>query len=164
MRQSETQAWFARRAVHLVAGLVVASFALVACGDDDDKDSGRATHEEWFTAACEQLGSLDPGFDAFFADHPEPTLDDWAAFLPTPIAVVEQLIVAANLPHPAEDDAKLAAAIAAVNKVQDTWQATIDAANAGDQATFDQLAEQAQSVDVPAMEAALETAEPRECP
>ena len=58
----------------------------------------------------------------------------------------------------------LAAAIAAVNKVQDTWQATIDAANAGDQATFDQLAEQAQSVDVPAMEAALETAEPRECP
>lgn len=162
MRESATRSRWARRAVQLVAGLVVAGTALAACGDDD-KGSDRATRDEWFAAACEVLADFDPGFDAFFEAHPEPTMADWAAFLPTPIEELNKFGVAADLPHPAELDAPLAAAIAAVEKLQGTYQATIDAANASDQATFDQLEEQAQSVDFPAMEAALQAAEPGEC-
>lgn len=162
MRQAVTQSRFVRRAVHLVAGLVVASFALVACGDDD-KDSDRATRDEWFAAACEVLADFDPGFDAFFGAHPEPTMADWAEFLPTPIEELNKFKAAADLPHPEELDAPLAAAVAAVSKLQDTYEATIDAANAGDQATFSQLEEQAQGVDFPAMEEALHAVEPRDC-
>ncbi|MBI4884004.1 MAG: hypothetical protein HY826_08115 [Actinobacteria bacterium] len=140
----------------------MASSALAACGDDE-KGSDRATHDEWFAAACEVLAEADPGFDAFFAAHPEPTLADWAEFLPHAIEELNKLEVVADLSHPIELDAPLAAAVAAVHKLQDTWQASVDAANAGDQATFDELEEQAQGVDVPAMEDALHAAEPRDC-
>ena len=93
MRQSVTQSLLARRAVHLAASLAVASFALVACGDDD-KGSDGATHEEWFQAACATIGGDQSGFPEFTEANPDgASLAEWAEFLPTPIAFLEIISV-----------------------------------------------------------------------
>ena len=142
----------------------MASAALGACGDDD-KGSDSATHEEWFAAACETIGSEDEsGFPEFMAAHPsDATSAEWAEFLPTPIAFLDRIIAAAKLPHPTEDDAGLVATITAVEKAQTSWRAAIEAANAGDDAAFDAAMGQAEA-ELGEMDAAMKSVDPRDCP
>lgn len=151
-----------KKSVGLAAGLLTASLGLVACGDDE-KQSNTVTHDEWFESACATIGSEDEsGFPEFLAAHPDATLDEWAEFLPTPIAFLDRIIAAGKLPHPAEDDAGLLAAIAAVENAQASWQTAIDAAVAGDDAGFDAAMGQAEQ-DLAAMDAAMDAVDPRDC-
>ncbi|MBI4884003.1 MAG: hypothetical protein HY826_08110 [Actinobacteria bacterium] len=141
----------------------MASSALAACGDDD-KGSDSATHEEWFQAACATIGGDQSGFPEFTEAHPDgASVAEWAEFLPTPIEFLDRIIAAARLPHPSEDDAGTVATIAAVEKLQATWQAAIDAASAGDDAGFDAAMGQGDA-DFAAMDAALKAVDPRDCP
>lgn len=149
----------ARRATTLAVVLLTGIAA--GCGDDES-----ATHEQFFEAACDQIAGieLDQAFEQFFTDHPEATLADWAGFLPGVVSEMDELVAVTDLPHPSSDDANLAALRTAVLKVQDNFRQAQAAAEAGDQATFDRVSDQNQSVDVAAMESAMQAVDPRECP
>jgi hypothetical protein len=137
---------------------------VTACGDDDASDDA-VTEEEYRDAICARTAGLDPGFDAFFAEHPEPTLDDWAAFLPGVVATMNELYEALDeTPAPAEFQAAVDDAVDAIGTVRDNFQASADAAAAGDADELARIEEQNQSVDVPAMEAAMDFGDGSECP
>jgi hypothetical protein len=144
-----------------LAAVTIGGSAVVGCGDDQE-----ATHEQFFEAACEQIAGIDieSAFAQFFNNHPETSLDDWAEFLPHVIGEMDEMVALAELPHPSSDDAGLAAVEASVLAVQDNFRKSLDAAKAGDQATFDELSDKNQGVDVPAMEAAMQAVDPRDCP
>lgn len=133
---------------------IVSSLVMTGCGSDDD-DASAATIEGAATtpspaatgsdldAYCADLqaafGGEDPGFEQFFADHPEPTLEDWAAFLPGPIAALTSTLDGLDaLDAPAEVADEHAAAVDAVTAVRDSFQVGLDAAESGDQAAFDE--------------------------
>jgi hypothetical protein len=145
-----------------LTGLALLPAVAVACGDDD---GDAVTHEEWFQAVCDKLGGQDPGFDRFFADHPEPTLEDWAAFLPGVVSMMDTMAdTLENTPTAPEDEAAVAAAVTAISAVRDNFDSARQAATAGDQAAFDAVEEQNQSSAVPAMEAAMAAVDERDCP
>ena len=162
MKQSASQSRWSQRAVHLLVGLAVAGVALAACGDDDKADS--VTHDEWFDAACAIIPDDEGGFPEFEAAHPDgASLAEWAEFLPTPIAYLDRISAAAKSPHPSEDDAGMTATIAAVEKLQATWQSAMDAASVDDQAGFDAAMGQGDA-DLAAVVDAMTAVEPRDCP
>lgn len=121
---------------------IVSSLVIAGCGSDDDGDASAATGSDLDTYCAELKAAFgddqDPGFDQFFTDHPEPTLEDWAAFLPGPIA---QLTSARDgieaLDPPAEVADEHAAVVDAVTAMVDSFQVSLDAAESGDQAAFD---------------------------
>jgi hypothetical protein len=111
------------------------------------------------------MAGQDPGFDQFFADHPEPTLEDWAAFLPGVVSVMDRMAdTLESTPAAPEDEAAVAAAVTAIVAVRDNFDRSHEAAAAGDQEAFDDLEEQNQGSAVPAMEAAMAALDDRECP
>lgn len=148
-------------AVAVAATIAAGTLGLVACGDEKS-----VTHEEFFQSACKKIEEikLDSAFEQFFADHPEATLDDWAGFLPEVVTEMDKLVAVTDLPHPKSDEAKVTALKSAITKVRNNFSVSLDAAKAGDQEAFDQAVEQNQSVDVPAMEAAMSTLDSRDCP
>ncbi len=151
----------------IIGGLAALAVLTGACGDDDDAGGPDAdvTHEEWFQAICDRLGPIDPGFEAFFAEHPQPSLDEWADFLPTPIGVMEQFAdVLESTPHAPEDTEVIDDAVDAVITLRDDYQAALDAALDGDQEAFDEADSRSQNTSGPAMEAALEAGDGRDCP
>lgn len=125
----------------IITTALVSSLALSGCGGDDD-DAAEAAAVPDRDSYCAELASLDdgedPGFDQFFADHPEPTLEDWAAFLPGPIAQLSDSIEQFGAIEPATElEAEHDAVLAAMTAVRDSFQVGLDAAEAGDQAAFD---------------------------
>jgi hypothetical protein len=136
-----------------VATAAISSLALSGCGDDDvdalpvttaaAADQAPETGSD-LAGYCADLQAAfgedgDPGFGQFFADHPEPTLDDWAAFLPGPIAGLTAVIDGiAALDPPAEVADEHIAVVDAMTAVRDSLQTGLDFAAAGDQAGFDQ--------------------------
>jgi hypothetical protein len=137
----------------IITTAVVSSLALSACGGDDDGASAAASQETTTAEVpaagtsdveeyCAQLAALDdgrdPGFDQFFADHPEPTLEEWATFLPGPIEMLSDMLEEFENIDPATDLAdEHADVIAAMTAVRDSFQNGLDAAEGGDQAAFD---------------------------
>jgi hypothetical protein len=133
---------------------IVSTLVFAGCGSDDDNASAAITEASAATPAriaagteldtyCSELKAAfgdnqDPGFDQFFADHPEPTLDDWAAFLPGPIAMLTSALDGIEALDPPQEVAdEHAAVIDAVTAVRDSFQVGLDAAESGDQAAFD---------------------------
>ncbi len=93
-------------------------------------------------AYCAELAALpdsgDPGFDAFFAEHPDPTLADWAEFLPgvvdsirAGLADFDAVDPPASLTDAHQDVSE------AMTAVADSLDAALTAAEAGDQAAYD---------------------------
>jgi hypothetical protein len=126
------------------------------------------TTAEFCTAADKAFGGFEPGIDAIFEDHPEPTLADWAAFLPGPTKEFDAVIARLEKVEPSAEAAdELAAAIDAMQAVADNFHDSIDAAEAGDQVAFDAAeranqgsgeGEDAQGGDLDAMGAAIDAA------
>jgi hypothetical protein len=147
----------------LLIGLALMPVVAVGCGDDD---GDAVTHDEWFQAICEKQATVEfPDFDQFFADHPEPTLDDWAAFLPQAVTAFEQFIDAIDsTPRAPDDEAGIDAVVAAMTKVRDNFADAQEAAEAGDQTAFDAAEAKNQDTDIPAWEAAMGAVETRDCP
>ncbi len=152
----------------LAAGALV--LALGACSSDDDGGGDRAAAETTTSAAapvdlatyCTEIqdaaGGGDPGFDQFFTDHPDPTLEDWAAFLPDTVDAMEQSISAIEAVEPAAEAADAHAEVmAAMTTVKDSFAASLADAEAGDQEAFDAEEATNQDENVPAMEAAFTT-------
>jgi ABC-type glycerol-3-phosphate transport system substrate-binding protein len=138
----------------ILTTVLVSSLALAACGGDDDSASAATAQAPTTTAAppaassdveayCARLAGLDdgrdPGFDQFFTDHPEPTLDDWAAFLPGPIAMLSDMVDEFDgIDPPSELVEEHTAVLDAMAAVRDAFQLAFDLAEAGDQAAFDE--------------------------
>lgn len=96
------------------------------------------TTAEFCIAADAAFNGFQPGFDAIFEDNPEPTLVDWAAFLPEPIEEFDAVIARLAKVEPSTEVADdFEAALAAMQVVSDDLHASLDAAEAGDQAAFD---------------------------
>ena len=160
----------------LLAG--VAALVLVgvsACSDDGD-DATTATGAADPVSApggadptvfvyCTSMDAAftDSGFndvpselEAFFTEHPDPTLDDWAAFLPDTIATVDSVVVALEAVTPPADLAEAhQTLIASVSAVGDAYEDGLAAADAGDQAAYDASESLNQAVASPAMEEAF---------
>ena len=154
----------------IVAGSAALLLVLVGCsGDDDDTDNATSETTEAATgeltadeaAYCADLEALpdeDPGFDAFFTEHPEPTLDDWAEFLP---GVVEQLRSSVEDFDAIEPPASFVDAhqslSGAMTEVADSLDAALAAAEAGDQAAYDAAEAENQGELSPALDEAMST-------
>lgn len=161
---------FTKMSALLAAGGLV--LALGACSSDDDGSESAAASTTTTTAAPAEAPTLeaycaeirtaaeggDPGFDQFFTDHPDPTLEDWAAFLPEAVDAMEQSIAAIDAVVPAAEAADAQAdVLAAMTTVKDSFASALDAAEAGDQQAFDAEEATNQDHNVPAMEDAFNT-------
>jgi hypothetical protein len=131
------------------------SVPLAACGDDEEAATALAatttvhvvTTEPVFTtpasmpedvaALIEHLDTVcagdDPGFDQFMTEHPEPTAEDWAAFLPQPIQMLTEVTACiADSDPPALLVDEIDAVVAAMTGVRDKTAEALAAAQAGD--------------------------------
>ncbi len=110
--------------------------------DSDDTQSASADLTPEEEAYCAELAALpeggDPGFDAFFTEHPEPTLADWAEILPNVIDNLRAGLVAFDAVEapPSMADARQDVHDA-MTAVGDSLDVGLAAAEAGDQAAYD---------------------------
>jgi hypothetical protein len=92
---------------------------------------------------CAQLDEIgqqhgDPGIDAIFENNPDPTLAQWAAFLPGPVERMRSFadeIAATDPPKPVARD--VAAAVRRLRAVARLFDGAQQAAADGDQEAFD---------------------------
>jgi hypothetical protein len=143
----------------IVNGSAALLLLLIGCGDDDTSSATTDATETTVTtpagtgsasadltpeeaAYCAELAALpdsgDPGFDAFFTEHPEPTLEDWAEFLPGVVDDLRTGLAAFDAvePPPSLADARQDVHDA-MSAVADSFDAALAAAEAGDQAAYD---------------------------
>jgi hypothetical protein len=145
-----------RRAL-LIAATVPVIVSLASCGDDDD-DGDRTV-----AAYCADLQALDDGdeggpIDAIFEEYGDsPTLANWAAFLPGAIDEMQSTRDEfADVEPPEELEDEREGFLAALDAVIGSFEDSLDAAEAGDQAEFDRLEVENQDENVPAMGAAMQ--------
>lgn len=114
--------------------------ALTACGDDDTTAS-TTTASTTTTESLADFGARiesdcpgeDPGFDVFLGEHPEPTAEDWAGFLPQPHSMVVDLRAClADSSPPAALREGFDSMLAAFDVVIADLAAALAAAEAGD--------------------------------
>jgi hypothetical protein len=119
--------------------LSVAALAvpLAACGDDDEQAVETTVPAETLADFGARLQTDcpggDPGFDRFLAEHPEPTVEQWAAFLPSPLGMLSSFaacIDASNPPAPLTDE--IESAVTAMGVVVGDLEKALAAAKAGD--------------------------------
>jgi len=131
-----------RTAVATTALLVTAGLGLGAAGATATAATKPTGATKEYCAEVQQMAGEfgDPGIDAIFEGNPDPTLADWAAFLPGPIARMQSFADGLAGSDPPKSLA------ADVRKVAKRWAAVIafyeagqEAAAAGDQAAFDAL-------------------------
>jgi hypothetical protein len=132
-----------RKAVATTAVIITAGLGLAAVGAPPAGAAAQPTGAtKQYCAEVKQIADDfgDPGIDAIFEGNPEPSLADWAAFLPGPIARMQAFaddLEATDPPGALAPDVRTvvkrwAAVIAYYEAVQ-------DAAAAGDQKAFDAL-------------------------
>lgn len=121
-----------------------------ACSDDEEPTT---------EAYCEDLRALPEGDDptaAFFADHPDPALEDWADGLPAIIATIQDSRDQfADVEPSAELADRRESAVQAMDVVLGSFEDALEAASANDQAEFDRLEAENQDENVPALMAAM---------
>jgi hypothetical protein len=144
-----------RRAL-LLATTVPLIASLSSCGDDDDADRTVAAY-------CADLQALDDGddggpIDAIFEEYGDsPTLANWAAFLPGAIDEMQATRDEfADVEPPEELEGERESFLTALDAVIGSFEDSLDAAEAGDQAEFDRLEVENQDENVPAMGAAMQ--------
>jgi hypothetical protein len=145
------------RALIIVATLPLAVI-VASCGDDDDADTVAAARTD--AQYCSDLQALPTGegpTDAFFAAHPDPTLEDWAEGLPDVIetAKSQRDEFAAIDPSTGLADERQAL-LDAFGGVISSFESSLDAAEAGDQDAFDAEEKANQDTNVPALMDAFE--------
>lgn len=119
-----------------------ATTAATESASSGESPSGSADLSPEEEAYCAELAALpeggDPGFDAFFTEHPEPTLADWAEFLPAVVDDLRAGIAAFDAvePPPSLADARKDVHDA-MTAVGDSLDAGLTAAEAGDQEAYD---------------------------
>lgn len=146
----------------LLAATLPLVIGLAACGDDDD-DSATAAAARTDAEYCAGLEGLpDDGgpTEAFFEAHPDPTMTDWAGGLPDIIARSKDTRdhFAEVEPSPGLGDERQAV-LDALDAVTRSFGASLDAAEAGDQAAFDAEEAKNQDENVPALMTAFEEIE-----
>jgi hypothetical protein len=142
---------------NLIVGLAVAAGLGGACSDDPE------TSAPTTEAYCEVLaampeddagGPIDEIFEIYGDD---PTLENWAEFLPSAIESIREDRETFDAIEPsAELSDQKADLIASLDEVIGNFEASRSAAAAGDQAEFDAVEEENQGEDVPVMVAAFE--------
>ena len=138
-----------------VCDAVLAALVLGGCSSD----SAPAPSDQAFCAdAKAAFGDYQPGFDAIFDEHPEPTLEQWAAFLPSPTKAFDEVrtrVEAVDVSPGLADE--FAAATDAMDTVSANYHRSIDTARAGDQAAFTAVEDKNQNTDLPAMGKAFDS-------
>ena len=142
--------------------IIVATLPLVvgvaACGDDDDDQAAASarTTEEYCADLRADLDGEGPT-DAFFEEHPDPTLEDWAEGLPDIIARAEEgrdrfaaIVPSAELADERQD------LLDGLDTVIASFEAGLAAARAGDQAAYDAEEQRNQDENVPVLETAFQ--------
>lgn len=120
--------------------------------------SGSASSAEVvaFCAKLQAAGDGNPGLDEIFQTAPEPTMAQWAAFLPTPIARGRAFLDAVKaVPAPASMQPPMAKVIAAYEDELTVLEQIRVAAAGGDTAGFTKLESKNQDEVVPALQAAF---------
>lgn len=90
---------FRVKSVVTVFAVAALGGGLAACGDDDTTASTTTAAPTTTTESLADFGARietdcpgeDPGFDVFLGEHPEPTAEDWAEFLPQPHSMLVEL-------------------------------------------------------------------------
>jgi hypothetical protein len=141
-----------RSAMMWSAVLAVAVTAAAACGDDDAE-----TAAEYGARIDTECPGEDPGFDAFMTEHPEPTAEDWARFLPQPTEMLTTLAACiSDSDPPAELQDGIDAVVAAMHVVIDDFDNALAAAEAGDLDETERWIGQMHDVDQPKIDEAIE--------
>jgi hypothetical protein len=142
--------------------------ALGACGSSGNEPKASAASAATPTtltkdAFCQQLKQTgdsfgDPGIDAIFKDNPNPTLAQWAAFLPAPIARMRSFITQLKaIPAPTNDLAgKQQAVVDSFTAVADALDDSLSAAKTGDQAMFSAAESKNQDEATPKLQSSFE--------
>lgn len=139
---------------------------LSACGDDDavsvattaapTSAEAAETVEEFGARIDSECPGEDPGFDPFYAEHPEPTAEDYVAFLPAPLEMMDRLITCVESSDPpaeiADDVANVVEAMAVVRADID---AALIAAKAGDLEEVNSIIADMHDNDAPAIDEAV---------
>jgi hypothetical protein len=114
-------------------------------------------------AFCQDLqaafGDYQPHIDDIFTQYGDnPTLAQWAAFLPDEVAKMDAMIERVSAVEPSPNLADdLQAAVAAFQTMSKNFHDTIAAAEAGDETEFKRLEDENQNTNTPALQAATST-------
>jgi hypothetical protein len=139
----------------LIAPVIALSLLFVAACSDDDADRTTAAY-------CEDLKVLDDGdeggpTDAFFEAHPDPTMEDWAEALP---GMIDDIKASrdefADIEPSADMKRERSAFLDAMDAFIASFEDSLAAAKAGDQAEFDRLEAENQDKNAPAIGAGME--------
>lgn len=168
--------------VKVAVTALVLSAPLAACGGDETAtattaaaaDTTAAT--ETTAAATETTAGLpedvaalvqhlqtecaggDPGFDQFMTEHPEPTAEEWAAFLPQPHQMLGDVVACIADSDPPEGLAdEIDAVVETMNVVVADLAAALEAAEAGDLEQVNAVLEEMNSGHTEAMQQAEDT-------
>lgn len=120
------------------AALSVAALAvLAACGDDDEQAVETTVPAETLAEYGARLNTDcpgdDPGFDPFLSEHPEPTVEQWAAFLPSPVGMLSSLVACIDTSNPpATLSDEIEGVVTSMRVVVGDLEKALAAAEAGD--------------------------------
>jgi hypothetical protein len=145
---------FTTATITVTLAACVAGLALTACGDDEPTE----TAQQYLERVQEECPGGDPGFDPFLSEHPEPNAQDWAGFLPQPLAMLSTMtecIAASDPPDALQDEVD--AVTAASQVVVDDFEEALAAAEAGDLEATNTALTRMHDVDQPAMQVALDS-------
>lgn len=130
---------------------------VAACGDDDDPATASVRTTEAYCADLSATQGEEGPTDAFFEEHPDPTLEDWADGLPDVIARAQDARDRLSAIRPSAELAQEHdATVDSLDAVIASFKASLDAAGAGDQAAFEAEEERNQGENVPALDAAFQ--------
>jgi hypothetical protein len=142
---------------NLILGLAVAAGLGGACSDDPEASAPTTEAYCGVLAAMPEDDAGGPIDEIFEIYGDDPTLENWAEFLPSAIESIREDRETFDAIEPsAELSDQKADVIAAVDEVIGNFEASQAAAAAGDQAEFDALEDENQNVDLAAMGAAFE--------
>jgi len=148
------------RRVALLGFTALGLTGVVACGDDDAAQpittAVAESIEQYGTRIQSQCPGGDPGFDPFLAEHPTPTAEDWAAFLPAPLKMLTEVrdCIAGSEPPAAVAD-QVDAVVAAFDVVTADFDKALSAAQAGDLDTTNKWLTQMHDIDQPKIDEAI---------
>jgi hypothetical protein len=141
----------------LIAATLPLVVGIAACGDDDNQAVASARTTEAYCADLRAVQDDEGPTEAFFAEHPDPTLEDWAAGLPDIIARAKEGRDRFAAIRPSDELAdERRALVDSLNAVIASFEAGLDKARAGDQAAFDAEEQRNQGENVPALESAFQ--------
>jgi hypothetical protein len=128
-----------------------------ACGDDDDQTTASARTTDAYCADLNANQDDEGPTEAFFEEHPDPTLEDWAEGLPDIIARAQDTRDRLAAIRPSSELAEEHdAMVDRLDAVIASFETSLGAARAGDQDAYDAEERRNQDENVPALESAFQ--------